>query len=84
MWTPTNHAQHSRAGLRYESDLTDAEWPTLAPFLPRPCSRGCPRKWEMRKIVNAIFYILRGDIAWSLLPKDFPPWSTVYRCPAPR
>lgn len=33
----------------------------------------------MREIVNAIFYVLRGGIAWGLLPKDFPPWSTVYR-----
>jgi transposase len=26
------------------------------------------------RIVNAIFYFLRGGIAWRLLPKDFPPW----------
>ena len=79
MWTPTTRVQHSRAGLRYGSDLTDAEWAILAPFLPSACARGRPRKWEMREIVNAIFYVLRGGIAWSLLPKDFPPWSTAYR-----
>mgnify|MGYP001128852321 FL=1 len=33
----------------------------------------------MREIINAIFYVLRGGIAWRLLPSDFPPWSTVYR-----
>ncbi len=33
----------------------------------------------MREIVNAIFYVLRGGIAWSLLPKDFPPWPAAYR-----
>jgi transposase len=33
----------------------------------------------MREIVNAIFYVLRGGIAWRLLPLDFPPWSSVYR-----
>lgn len=33
----------------------------------------------MREIVNAIFYVLRGGIARSLLPKNFPPWSTAYR-----
>ncbi len=33
----------------------------------------------MREIVNAIFYVLRGGIAWSLWPKDFPPCSTAYR-----
>ena len=34
MWTPTTRAQHSRAGLRYGSDVTDAEWLVLSPFLP--------------------------------------------------
>lgn len=32
----------------------------------------------MREIMNAIFYVLRGGIAWRLLPKDFPPMTTVY------
>ena len=79
MWTPTTRAQHSRAELRYGSDVTDAEWLILSPFLPPPSSCGCPRKWKMREIVNAIFHVLRGGIAWSLLPKDFLPWSTTYR-----
>ncbi len=74
MWTPTTHAQHSRDGLRYGSDLTDAEWLLVSAFLPPPCGRGRHRKWEMREIGNAIFYVLRGGIAWSLLPKCFPPW----------
>ena len=34
MWTPTTRRQHSRAGLRYASDLTDAEWAMLEPMLP--------------------------------------------------
>ncbi len=79
MWTPTTRAQHSRAGLRYGSDLTDAEWTLLSTFLPPPCGCGRHRKWEMREIINAIFYVLRGGIAWSLLPKCFPPPPTVYR-----
>ncbi len=65
MWTPTTRAQHSRAGLRYGSDVTDAEWLILGPFLPAACRCGCPRKWEMREIVNAIFYVLRGGITWA-------------------
>ena len=79
MWTPTTRAQHSRTGLRYGSHVTDAEWLRLSPFLPAPSRCGRHRKWEMREIVNAIFYVLRGGIAWSLLPKDFPPWPTAYR-----
>jgi transposase len=79
MWTPTTRAQHKRAGLRYGSDLTDAEWLLLSPLLPPPSAYGRHRKWEMREIVNAIFYVLRGGIAWSLLPRCFPPSPTVYR-----
>ncbi len=36
MWTPTTRREYSREGLRYGSDLTDAEWAIIAPFLPPP------------------------------------------------
>jgi hypothetical protein len=42
MWTPTTRRQHSRAGLRYETDLTDAEWRLVAPLLPAPKRTGAP------------------------------------------
>jgi transposase len=79
MWTPATRRQHSRAGLRYETDLTDAEWAVIEPLLPPPPKCGRPRFWPMREIMNAIFYVLRGGIAWRLLPRDLPPKSTVYR-----
>lgn len=79
MWTPATRRQHSRAGLRYETDLTDAEWRLIAPYLPEPQATGRPRRWPLREIVNAIFYVLRGGIGWRLLPSDMPPRSTVYR-----
>jgi transposase len=79
MWTPTTRRQHSRAGLRYGSDVTDAEWAILEPFLPAPVGFGRKRGWPMREIINAIFYVLRGGVAWRLLPDSFPPWRTVYR-----
>ena len=44
MWTPTTRRQHSRDGLRYETDLTDAEWALIAPLLPEPSERGRPRE----------------------------------------
>jgi putative transposase len=78
MWTPTTRAQHSRAGLRYGSDVTDAEWSVLEPMLPAELGYGRKREWSMREIVNAIFYVLRGGIGWRLLPDSFPPWQTVY------
>ena len=79
MWTPATRRQHSRTGLRYETDVTDAEWALIEPLLPPPPKCGRPRFWPMREIMNAIFYVLRGGIAWRLLPRDLPPKSTVYR-----
>ena len=46
--------------------------------MPPPSQRGRPLKWEMREIMDAIFYVLRGGIPWSLLPREFPPKSTVF------
>lgn len=79
MWTPATRAQHSRDGLRYGSDLTDAEWRLLEPLLPPARARGRDRQWPMRELVNAIFYVMRAGCPWRMLPDCFPPWSTVYR-----
>ena len=70
MWTPATRRHHSRDQLRYGSDLTDAEWEIIAPFMPPPAKTGRPRLWTMREIMNAIFYVLRAGCAWRLLPKD--------------
>lgn len=78
MWTPATREQHNRDHLRYGSDVSDAEWEIIAPFMPPPAGTGRPREWTMREIMNAIFYVLRSGCAWRLLPKDFPPRSTVY------
>ena len=79
MWNPTARAQHSRAGLRYGSDLTDAEWNIVAPYLPPPRRCGRHRRWSWREVLDAIFYVLRAGCPWRLLPDSFPPWRTVYR-----
>ena len=78
MWTPTTRRKHSRDHLRYGSDLSDAEWEILSPFMPPPAKTGRPREWSMREIMSAIFYVLRAGCAWRMLPKDFPPMTTVY------
>nr|AGO88301.1 Transposase IS4 family protein [Methylobacterium oryzae CBMB20] len=65
-------------GLRYEADLTDAEWAVIAPLMPRPASCGRPPLWTTREILNAIFYVLRGGISWRTIPKDLPPRSTTF------
>ncbi|SFL98521.1 IS5 family transposase [Methylobacterium pseudosasicola] len=78
MRTPTTRRQHSRAGLRYETDLTDAEWAVIEPLTPRLEPRGRLPVWTPRKILNAIVSVLRGGIAWRLIPKDLPPRSTTF------
>lgn len=78
MWSPTARAKHSRAGLRYGSDLTETEWRLIEPYLPSPRPRGRRRRWSMRRIVEAIFYVLRSGCPWRLLPDSLPPWGTAY------
>lgn len=62
----------------YAIDLDDTQWALIAPLFPRrPNRRGRPRKWPLREIINAIFYLLRSGGAGRLLPHDFPPWRPV-------
>jgi putative transposase len=63
---------------RYPSDLTKAEWAILEPLVPQAKPGGHPRTVNIREVVNGIFDVLRGGIPWRFLPKDFPPWQTVY------
>lgn len=79
MWTEITRAKYERAGLRYASDMTDVEWALIAPFLPPAKALGRPRSTDLREVVNALLYLLRGGGPWRLLPKDFPPRSTVQR-----
>ena len=62
----------------YPSDLTDLEWKLLEPLLPKPKDGGRPITQPRRRILNAIFYLNRTGCQWSMLPKDFPPKSTVF------
>jgi transposase len=69
-----------RRARGYPSDLTDAQWQVIAPYLPGyvPGRRGRPPVWPVRRIVEAILYLDRTGCAWRYLPADFPPWRTVY------
>lgn len=62
----------------YSTDLSDAEWALLEPFIPAVKPGGRPAVHERRELVNGIRYWLRAGCAWRLLPHDFPPWQTVY------
>ena len=79
MWSETTRGKYRREGLRYSSDMTDAEWEVLRKELPAPSSLGRPRKTDMRSVLNALLYMAMTGCQWRLLPKDFPPVSTVQR-----
>src|SRR6201987_1332731 len=38
---------------------------------------GRPRVTELRSVLDAILYIARTGCQWRMLPKDFPPFTTV-------
>ena len=78
MWTTENRRAYERSGLRYPSDLTDAEWALVAPLI-RPAKRGGRRRTvDVREVLNGIFYVLSTGCQWRALPKDLPPRSTVH------
>jgi transposase len=78
-WTEITRPKYQRDGLRYASDTADAEWAVIEPHLPPPAACGRTRETKLRDVVDAIFYIAQSGCQWRLLPKDFPPYSTVQR-----
>ena len=62
----------------YPSDLADAEWECVQRYLPPLSRRGRPRTHPLRRILDAIFYVLRTGCPWRYLPCNFPPWQTVF------
>ena len=77
MWTDATREKYERSGLRYASDLTDAEWAVLEAVLAPPSSLGRPRKTDLREVMNAILYMARSGCQWRMLPGEFPPRGTV-------
>ena len=83
MWKPEHRAAADRRGLRYPSDLTDAEWAVVAPLIQPAKRGGRPRTVNVREVLNAIFYGLWTGCPWKALAKDLPPRSTVWGLPRP-
>jgi transposase len=78
MWKAEHRQAAKRDGVRYPSDLTDAEWVLVAPTIP-PAKRGeRPRDVDVREVLNAILYVLSTGCQWQALPKDLPPKSTAH------
>lgn len=78
MWTETTRRIYERKGARHVTDLTDEQWTIWEPLLPVQANRRSrPRYVRLREVVNALLYIVRAGCSWRLLPRDFPPFTTV-------
>ena len=79
MWKPEHRiAAADRRGLRYPSDMSDAEWALVEPLIPPGGVAGVKRGVNVREVLNAIFYVLATGCQWQALPKDLPPKSTAH------
>ena len=61
----------------YPTDLTEEQWAIIAPLFPPAKKLGRPRA-DLRRVFDAILYLLRTGWAWRMLPYDFPHWRTAY------
>jgi transposase len=64
--------------MAYSSDLKNREYELLQPLINyRQLTR--PYKWELRQVLNGIFYQLKNGCLWADIPKDLPPYTTCFR-----
>jgi transposase len=62
----------------YSSDVTDAEWEFLPPYLSLMREDAPHREYPLRHLFNAICYVVKTGCQWQYFPHDFLPWTAVY------
>ena len=55
--------------------LSEDEWALLEPLMPKSRMRA---QADDRKIMNAIFYVLRTGMPWRDFPERYGPYTTAY------
>ena len=78
MWTAEHRRAANRSGLRYPSDLTDAEWALVEPMIPPARHGGRKRSVNVREVLNGIFYVLWTGCQWKAPPRT--PTGCVTAC----
>ena len=63
----------------YQTDVKDAEWAFLLPYLCLMREDAPQREHSLRELFNALRYLVKTGCGWRLLPHDFPPWTAVYQ-----
>jgi transposase len=75
-WNEADRVKYDVIRGRYSTDMSDEEFELISALLPPPKKRG-RKPTDLRIILDALFYMIRVGCPWRLLPKDFPPFTTV-------
>jgi transposase len=65
--------------MSYPSDVSDAEWEFLVPYLTLMREDAPQREYSLRDLFNAVRYVVKAGCQWRFLPHDLPPWTAVYQ-----
>jgi transposase len=63
----------------YPSDVSDAEWQFVVPYLCLLPEDAGQRVYDLRDVFDAARWLVRSGAPWRYLPADFPPWQAVYQ-----
>ena len=69
-------------GMRHTRDLTNEQWKTLDPLIPKPRRRRDRRgrPWKSRRsVLNGVLWVLRTGAPWADLPDRYPSFQTCHR-----
>jgi putative transposase len=59
----------------YQTDLTETQWQYIKKVLHIQERK---RKYDLKEVWNAIFYLVKTGCQWRMLPSHFPKWQLVY------
>src|SRR5688572_15810843 len=63
----------------YPSDVSDAEWALIAPYLTLLREEAGQREPSLREVFNGLRYVVKTGAPWRWMPNDLPPWEAVYQ-----
>jgi transposase len=68
-----------KARKSYPSDVSDAEWEFIVPYLTLMREDAPQRDYPLREVFDALRWLVKTGAQWRYLPGDFPPWEAVYQ-----
>ena len=63
----------------YPSDVSDAEWALVAPYLTLMTEEAPQREYSLREVFNGLRWLVRSGATCRMMPNDLPPWNVIYQ-----